>query len=257
MPRNSTLKAVRQMVQAELGSVVGVPTQVDALINRRVLQTQLWLATEVEWAFLRGRQDIVVDADTRFVDIPQMLNTEQVPTAYVRSPDNTANSWFQLEYGITPVQLNQYDYTPEPQTSDVPRRWQFSLDNPAIVSQPGTQQIELWPVPAIQVRVRLVGQHQLRSLPSQLKDQPNLVLPDGNSTGDDALVLDLDDLLLAYNVAASMQTANKELSANLAARALRRFNKLKAANTNAQPTFTLGKTREIARPVNLKFSDEN
>ena len=245
------------MVQAELGSAVGVPTQVDSLINRRILQTQVWLATEVEWSFLRGRQDIEVPANTRFVNIPTALNVDTIPTAYVRSPDDTANSWFQLEYGITPREYNQYDYWPENQTNDVPRRWMLSLDNPATLVQPGSQQIEIWPVPSIPVRLRLVGQLQLRSLPSSLNDIPNLVTSTNAPAGDDALVLDLDDLLLAYNVAASMQTANKELSANLAAKALRRFNKLKAANTNTQPAFVLGRTREIDRPFVYKFENED
>lgn len=238
---------VRQMIKAELGHAL-LPAQIDALMNRKVLQTQVWLSTMHPWPHMRGRFDINISAGQRFCDIPtrdgRRINLDASPTAWVKVPADTANTWYPLEYGITSRDYNQYDSAYDQQAA-LPSRWMLSLNDPQDTSDLPTAKIELWPVPNQAALFRLEGQFHLRSQPTDLVDQANVKGAGNTPAGDDALPVDLDGLLLAYHVAASMQTVNKELSTTLAAKAGQRFNQLRAAGSNDSGTFVLGKQQHF------------
>ena len=224
MARGSTLAQVRQMVNAELGdSLVTTTKQTSTLINRRIVQTQLWLSNEYKWPFLFGSFDVSVSAGQRFPSIPATLNLDN--STLVSAKWNLL--WNPVVYGIGPHEYNIYDSERGIQSSPI-TRWKEYNGTPHAA---GTMTLEVWPIPSTAQTLRLEGQRVLNVLPSGLTD---------NLTTDDSKILELDDLLLAYFVAAEFQ-AGKPNYNHLAAKAQARFNKLRAESPIKHTTFPLGR----------------
>lgn len=231
MARGSTLAQVRLMVKGEVGDVLtaGINAQTDGLINRRIVQMQVWLSNEYKWPFMFGSFDVTVPAGQRFVTAPA-LNFDQMPMVATKY----STLWSPVSYGIGPREYNIFDSESQVVPADPILRWKEYMGAPPSSSNPADMQIEVWPVPATQQTLRFEGQRALQIAPT-------------TTTLTDTMKLDLDDLMLAYYVAAQMQVGTP-LGALLTSKAQSRFNLLRAQCATEFPTFSIGKVRTAPQP---------
>lgn len=177
MAFNTTLLNLRNMVKAELGWLTGGAAR-DGEINTIISNTQKWLTSRFDWPHLEALADVAMVAGTRYYALPTTLDFQRPVT--VENKYNT--SWLQVCYGIEAEELNTRD-------SDLV----LAQDPVAKWQKYGTTllQFEVWPIPASASTLRFRGR---------------MVLP--VLTGD-AHTAVLDDLLIAYHVAAKLATSGK------------------------------------------------
>jgi hypothetical protein len=110
---------------------MGKATQ-DMMINLldRV-QRRLW--EDFAWPFLQVKKDVVLQAGSRYYDVPSGLTLERVQKATCKY----SGVWEHIEYGINPEDYTTYD-------SDIgTRSWPIQK-----YEAYGLSQIEVWPIPS-------------------------------------------------------------------------------------------------------------
>jgi hypothetical protein len=235
MSRQSTLLTVRNMVKAECGkSLDPSSTAQDAEINQIIANTQALLAADYDWHFLKSRWDSFLSPATRFQTFPTTLSPQggaAATTAVVNfeRPCEMLVKWNMIWqpvlYGIDEYPEFNYLDADRNQVLDPVQRWQFSDET----------NFEVWPLPAGAAQVRFVGQRQLTTLQSA-------------GSWNDSALLDMDDLLVAFYVAAEYAAREAKPNAKtLFERAQNRLMAIRGASLSRSQTITIGRGQPLGR----------
>lgn len=195
----------------------------DVLIN--ILQrTQRRLWDDYAWPFLRVTSDLTVAAGQRYYDVPSNMVFERIEKVETKHGD----VWDRLHYGIGGEQYNNHDSDRDVRSSPVRRFDAY-----------GTNQIEIWPIPAENVNTT-TGANSIR-----ITGIRNL-----SAFAADADTADLDDQLLVMFAAAELLARQKQADAqNKLAQAQAHYMRLKARNAKTE-TFVIsgGEPEGLYRP---------
>jgi len=206
------------MLKGEIGNDLdsSVSPGGDSVMNQQLANQQNWLATEYDWPFLEIRNDLQLQPNVRYYNLP--VNGGN-PIFELERPIKAeclwSNLWTPVELGIT-----IYDYnTINPdigQTMAPAVKWQ--LYN---VAGAGTQ-FEVWPVPSMAMTLRLTGQQILTPL---VQDTDTAML---------------DDMLIVLFTAAQLLARYRQSDAQaMAARAKSRLDKLRQGYPKPNGMFVL------------------
>jgi hypothetical protein len=192
MARNTPLGNVLAMVKAESGKSLNTSaTQADTYIEQVIADTQAWLASEYDWPFLEARWDIAIPPGSRYIAFPTTddvglttaINFERAGSLRLYIKWN--NIWQDVYYGITEIEEFNYIDSDRGQVLDPVQRWKFDDEG----------NFEIWPSNAQSQTLRFTGQRTLTNLQSSAGPPP---------VWDADALLDLDDLLVTYYVAAEI-----------------------------------------------------
>jgi hypothetical protein len=238
--RNQPLGLVRSKVKAETHKTLDTTNTADDLrINQLIETVQQDLADSFSWGFLEQRWDAYVNPGTRFAVFPTTLSPQggaASPTASIdfnrpyKVQTKWNNIWIPVVYGIS--EQNEFNYldSDRGQVLDPVQRWQMS----------DTGQFEVWPLPATQAQIRFKQNRALTSL------QTGSTIP---PTWNDSATLDLDDLLVVYNVALLFQADQDQplLAQRMVQRASARLKILLGDNPVREETYTIGRGQPFGR----------
>jgi len=199
--RNVPLGVIRGMVKRETSkSPSTFSTAQDGEINQIIYDMQGTLAGTYDWPFLKTRWSTAVPAGLsgRYTVFPTVndlgttigINLER-PILFLTKWNQV---WQEVEYGIDEYPEFNYLDSDRGQVLDPIQRWQFSDE----------AKFEVWPLPASAATVRFIGQRLLTDIRTSVGPPP---------VWNDALTLDLDDLLVAYFSAAEYLTRQKSANA--------------------------------------------
>jgi hypothetical protein len=197
------------MLKAEIGNSldVGVNTSDDARFNLLLSNKQQELAAAYDFPFLRTRIDVAMVAGTRFYTLPA-INFDREHVCEI----SWNNIWTPMRYGI-----REYDYNLVNSLMNIGvdpvKKW--------LITSP--TQFEVWPIPQSAQTVRFTG----------------MLVPSALTTDGDTAVL--DDLLLAYFVAAEEAARRKDADASLKVqKANMRLALLRGAGPTRNSVFLIG-----------------
>lgn len=151
MARETTLTELARMFRDEVGvtSSPSVGGDWENIVFGLLRRTQMMLADEYDWPFLRVALDKPVNRGQRYYDLPDTLDMERISGVHYRNADR----WELLERGIALAHYNELD--PElDQRFDRLLRWDVY----------GARQIEVWPLPAGDSLMRIEGVRKLAPL---------------------------------------------------------------------------------------------
>lgn len=231
--RNSPLGQVRSMVKAQTGKSLDLTaTSLDAEINQLIADCQAQLTASYDWPFLRQRWDATLAPLQRFQTFPTTFSPQggsPVVTGAINLERPVVvetkwnNLWQEVVYGI--AEFTEFNYLDSDRLRplDPAQRWQFSDET----------QFEIWPLPASAALIRFTGQRQATPLSAWTN---------GVQVWNDATLCDLDDLLLAYHVAAEYSTReNNANAATMRERAQRRLIALLGSYPTRTEITTIGR----------------
>lgn len=170
MPTGTSLTTLLTMLKAEIGNESTVSTAQDTALYQLLNNTQVRLASEYDWPFLKVRADVTVSS--RYTNLPSTLNWDRPTEVTTQS----GGVWCQVVYGIDDNDLTVFD--PSTTTSGPVQRWQFYTG----------AQFEVWPIPGTSATVRFNGQSKITAM----------------ATGSPGVASTLDDLLIVYTTAADI-----------------------------------------------------
>jgi len=237
--RNQPLGLVRSKVKAETGkSLDSNSTAQDAEINQLIENVQASLATDYDWPFLKSRWDSILTPGPRFQDFPTTLSPQggsatAAATINFERPARMEikwnNIWQPVIYGIDEYPEFNYLDSDRGQVLDPVQRWQFSDQG----------QFEVWPLPASTTQVRFIQQRQPVTL------QTGAAVP---PVWNDLALLDLDDLLVTYFVAANYLLREEKPNAQaVLGQANRRLMALLGAYPNRTEPIIVGRGQTMGR----------
>lgn len=191
----------------------------DVTLRRQISTTQKWLALRHSWEFLEVEKTVNLVAGTRYYSFPTGPTLAFELGRPVEVHCWFANLWNEVDYGISPAEYNALNPVLD-QRCDPVSKWQF-YNAPAL-------QLEVWPLPATAMDLRIKGQRKL-----------NVLLADTDTC-------DLDDVLIiqftAAKLAARMKSAD---AAALLAQAQETFKQLVGGYPSAPYGFnTAGRGQE-------------
>lgn len=196
MARLTPLATVRSNVKAECSkSLQSTSTTQDAELNQVIFDSQMWLAKQYDWPFLKDRWDVAIGPASRYVPFPLQTTGGLVANIDFERAGQLAlyikwnNIWLDVVYGIREVQEFNYLDSDRGQVLDPVQRWQFFDQS----------RFEIWPMNASGQTLRFLGQRMLTELRSS---QPGS-LP---VTWNDAALCDIDDQLIMYFAAGRYMT---------------------------------------------------
>lgn len=215
MTQRLTLLEMLNNLRAELRSSLNPAHNTSArdihvnLLQR--VQRRLW--AEHDWAHLRVRREINLQAGQRYYDAPQDLPIDRIETVEVR----WGGDWLYLHNGITNVHYSHYDSDLDERSWPV-ENWQLYEDD----------QFEVWPVPSDDANatdkegvLRLTGIRALGPL-----------VEDGHKS-------DLDGDMIVLFAAAEELAERRSDRAALILQAAERRKKDLTANASKMKTFTM------------------
>ena len=183
MSRGTALSSVRALLKAELRDTQETNSTQDTEYNYALSNKQRDFALAYDWPFLQHDWDLACAGGSRYLNIPTSDTRGVSVTINFERPVTVNNKlsslWNETTYGIGIEQYNYLEGTANPQ--DPIRRWRM-VTNTSEALNP--DQVEIWPVPVTAQTLRFTGQRNVLTLTA------------------DADKADLDDLLLAYFVAA-------------------------------------------------------
>jgi hypothetical protein len=137
MARNTTLQVLLDDLRAESGhsmqANLGKATEAMMLTLLNRVQRRLW--EDFSWPFLHTVKDIVMQAGSRYYNVPTGITLERIEAAEFKG----GSRWERVAYGITPDHYNQWDSDQNVRSWPI-RRYEAYGDVPG--------QIEVWPMPA-------------------------------------------------------------------------------------------------------------
>ncbi len=177
-------------------------------------KNQRWLYDDYDWPFLRVRNRVTLIAGTRYYDLPA-VDFERIERVRAQQ---SGGKWVDVDYGIGEAEFNSLD-SEAGITADPVAKWYYY----------GTDQFEVWPIPASEGIIQFTG----------ISDLPDLLV-DGDAAA-------LDDQLIVLYSAAEVATKNGEtgFAQSKLAQAQARFNRLKGQNNKGCRTFTMGGGIEV------------
>lgn len=158
MARNKTLLSILQKYRSEIRASGNAAHNQGARENQvQLLQrTQEWLWEEHDWAHLKIRRSLPLQAGQRYFDTPDDMDIDRLESIEVRY----GNDWLPLMNGIGPAQYSAWDSDLGIRSWPV-ERWQIYED----------EQFEVWPIPesnanpdTLDGTLRLNGIRNLRPL---------------------------------------------------------------------------------------------
>jgi hypothetical protein len=207
MPVGVTLSEMSQQTRAILGyslnPAFGVDQEAALREGLRRTQTDLWVMHD--WPMLIQQSQKTLQKGSRYVLIPGDMDFNHINAVYARNEPNpvtTGGSWLELEYGITPDDLNQTDSDLQ-QTSFPIKKYQPTNEDPS--------GIEVWPIPNQSCQVLFVGRCVLKPLVSDF----------------DVCTLDSDLIIATYAAQMMIRNGNKDAELQLS-RAQQILNRLRA-----------------------------
>jgi hypothetical protein len=174
-----TFASVLETIKAEAGISLSTGTQSDDAFCVQIANKQESFGDSFFWPHLEVFVDKAVGG--RYTTLPALNRLHRIQ-AWVLD----GSSWLDLGYGVGPDEWNVYDVAT---TSTPIQRWRITADN----------QVEYWPTPSQATTVRFQG--QLATVYANKKSTAN--------------VLFLDDLLVAYSVAADWLARQKKQDAGI------------------------------------------
>ena len=237
--RGQSLGLVRSKIKAETGkSLDAQSTAQDAEINQLIESVQQELADSYNWAFLKSRWNSFLSPGTRFSTFLTTLSPQggaSSATAVINLQRPILmevkwnNIWQPVIYGIDEIPEFNYLDSDRGQQLDPIQRWQYSDET----------QFEVWPLPASQAQIRFTQNRQLTTL------QTGSTVP---PTWNDAALLDLDDLLVVYYVAAKYAAREKKSNTEvLLSQGKARLLNLLGSNPIRTETITIGRGLPLDR----------
>lgn len=200
MARLTPLSTVRSQVKAECAkSLQSTSTAQDGEINQVIFDSQMWLAKQYDWPFLKDRWDVGIGPSSRYVAFPTqttaglnaLINFERAGQLALFIKWN--NIWLDVVYGIREIEEFNYLDSDRGQVLDPVQRWQFFDQS----------RFEIWPMNASGQTIRFIGQRMVTELRSS-----NLgVLP---IVWNDAALCDIDDEIIMYFAAGRYMTAQNK-----------------------------------------------
>lgn len=196
MARLTPLATVRSQVKAECAkSLQGTSTSQDPEINQVIYDTQMWLAKQFDWPFMKDRWDVAVAVGSRYVPFPTqttaglsaLIDFERAGQLKLYIKWN--NIWLDVVYGIREVEEFNYIDSDRGMVLDPVQRWQFFDQS----------QFEIWPMNASGQVLRFLGQRMV----TELRSSALGTLP---ITWNDAALCDIDDQLIMYFAAGRYMT---------------------------------------------------
>ena len=207
---------MRKLLKAELGDVLtaGVNSSNDATYNILLANRQEFFYQIYDWPHLEIKTDIPLPSQTRYIDFPA---TQIEVTKTWSGSVKFGNRWIELDKGIDEGDYNLYD-SDNSFRADFVRKIDLYNQEPS-----GTQQLEVWPVPATLQLLRLTG---TRPLPDLVSD-------------DDVCVL--DHLLIVMFTAADILSLRKQANAQAKlSQATQLLNRLRGAAPARNSVFIMG-----------------
>lgn len=237
--RGVTLGLVRSKVKAETRKSLDVnSTSQDGEINQVIENVQQELADAYDWGFLKQRWDSFLNPGQRFAAFPTALAPQggapsATATINFQRPFKVEVKWNQIwqpvGYGIDDFPEFNYLDSDRNQVLDPIQRWQYSDGG----------QFEVWPLPASQAQVRFTQDRQLVSLQTGSTTPP---------TWNDSALLDLDDLLVVYHVAALYLYDEQQAESNvMLQRAQQRLRLLMGTNPTRTEQIIIGRGMPMGR----------
>lgn len=224
MSRGIALSILRQRLKAEVGDAQETNSFADAEYNLLLAQKQMDFANGYDWPFLEHKWDLAVTSGGRYFNLPtsdirgvaSIINFERPILA--ERYYNT--KYWAMDYLITSRQMN-WRNSDLGEPLDPIQRWQL-VSNVNESSNPN--QVEVWPIPITDQKLRFTGQRVINTLAS------------------DTDTADLDDLLLVYFVAAErlMLRGQKNAQYKLA-QAQQHLVKLRSSYPTNTEALVLGK----------------
>lgn len=218
MARGTQFRELVNMLRAELGHSLQRSTGLNTVESQKyaLRNTYQWLYDSHDWRFLRVTRDKPLEAGQRFYAMPEDMSYENVEKAWARDGDR----WVGVTFGITP---ENYSEVMEGERSDPVRRWDSHDDD----------QFEVWPVPATDSAIRMMGVRKFKPL----TDEKDVCL--------------LDDLAVVFwtmaRLAPKSKAANGSLYVDVARDRMRRM-KIKA-RANKAGIIVMGGGSPTAPPL--------
>ena len=199
MSRGTALSVIRTYLKAEIRDSQEINTTADAEFNYLLANKQKDLAFAYDWPFLEHKWDLACAANSRYLNIPTTDIRGLAVSINFERPVNAYRYWSskyqEIFYGIGMDEYNLYNSDLSGNQVDPIQKWQL-ISNANETSNP--DQIEIWPKPAGSQTIRFIGQRNVQALSS------------------DSDKADIDDLLLAYAVAADVLTLREQPNAKIA-----------------------------------------
>ena len=195
--RGTVLSTVRTLLKAELRDAQQTNTAADLEYNYALANKQTDFALAYDWPFLEHKWDLACPAGSRYLNIPTADTRGLACTINFERPLKVSR-YFSLVYTELDYKIDLSEYTYQnsdlDQRLDPVQKWQL-VSNPNETANPN--QVEVWPIPATNITIRFVGQRNVQALAA------------------DTDKADLDDLLLAYFVAADYLLMRQQPNATL------------------------------------------
>lgn len=201
-----------------------------ALLRR--VQEQLY--GNHDWPNLTITQTVEIPAGQRFTGFPPGVIHDAVQNVFIRPADNSAK-WRELTFGVRTEDLNEFDSDADERSANV-RRWQpyQSLD----AEQTDFSLFELWPIPAVAVKVRFEAKRQLAPLADPDVDK---------STIDGPVIV----LFAAAELLAAQKSEDTPLKIEAARARLRLLKETAAPGDNRRVSMVPGATRTARSRVRI------
>lgn len=215
-----TLAVLRKEVQIEAGlsTQSGSNTFSVDRINQLLNRLERSLSREYEWPLRHSEQQITVDADVQYVDLPTNFDRTMIETINVRF----GSDWQPLRYGISAVERSIYTGT---QRATPICRYEFSADEPT--------RMEVWPVGATAQQLLISGQLRFGEM----------------GKDDDVCVLDGDVLVLraAAEIIGRDNRADAQLKLEAAGSLMQSILK-RQGSARREPFSMVGGAQPVGRP---------
>ena len=216
-----TFASVLETIKAEAGISLNTGTQSDDAFCVQIANKQESYGDSFFWPHLEVFVDKAVGG--RYTTLPELNRLHRI-NAWVLDND----TWLELGYGIGPDEWNQYDVD---ELSTPILRWNIT----------STAQAEYWPTPSQATTVRFQG--QLSTVYANKKSTAN--------------VLFLDDLLIAYSVAADWLARQKKQDAGIMLkRADQRLMDLRGNGGTKYQSFRIGSKTEASQVLIRQIKPE-
>lgn len=139
-----TLADLREEVLIEAGFSTDAGHSVfsEQRLNQMINRTERLIAVQYEWASLNFEEDVTVPANTRYVDLPDLLTFTMIDRVTVAF----GSEWIEVKHGIGDRERSLYNET---QRATPIQRWE--------VVAPGNEEFEVWPVGATAQTLRFSG----------------------------------------------------------------------------------------------------
>lgn len=222
MARGVTLGNLVDSLRSEIAhsAVPALGQNFRPVLVRKLQAAQSFLYEDHFWDFFKVRGNKTLSAGSRYYDVPTEIGaTDRI----VEVRHKWAGVWSApLPRGITMADYSAYD-SDEDVRADPVLKWD-------VISNSGTAQIEVWPLPATNQTsaLRFIGRRPL-----------------ANALSTDAHTCDIDSELLILWAAADLLTRAKASEAtSVQARAVKLYNKLKGNNARRTQTYSFADVGE-------------